>query len=70
MHLNTDDGGLAGMTRGNTMGGDIMNDVTSWLFAIGLMLGAVSLIVFIGIGVAPLFRKDAAPSPTRPQRRR
>lgn len=52
------------------MGGDIMNDVTSWLFAIGLMVGAVSLITFIGIGAAPLFRKDAAPSHARPQRRR
>lgn len=50
------------------MGGDIMNDVTSWLFAIGLMAGAVSLITFIGVGLAPLFRKDAAPSRPRTQR--
>lgn len=52
------------------MSGDIMNDITSWLFAIGLILGAISLLTFIGIGVAPLFRKDAAPSHARPQRRR
>lgn len=51
------------------MGGDILNDVTSWLFAIGLMVGAVSLITFIGIGLAPLFRKEPAPSRPRTQQR-
>lgn len=50
------------------MGGDILNDVTSWLFAIGLMVGAVSLLVFIGVGLAPLFRKDAASPQARQQR--
>ncbi|MGO4454787.1 hypothetical protein [Arthrobacter sp. RAF14] len=58
----------AGTTGGNIMGGDILNDVTSWLFAIGLMVGAVSLLVFIGVGLAPLFRKDAASPQARQQR--
>ena len=70
MRSKTDDGGLAGTTGGNIMSGDFMNDITSWLFAIGLILGAISLLAFIGIGVAPMFRKDAAPSHARPQRRR
>ncbi|MFK0073578.1 hypothetical protein [Arthrobacter woluwensis] len=47
-----------------------MNDITSWLFAIGLMGGAVSLIAFISVGLAPLFRRDVPTERPRPQRHR
>lgn len=47
-----------------------MNDITSWLFAIGLILGAISLIAFIFTGLGSLFRNDPAARPPRPRRDR
>jgi|GEM_PF-3489878 len=50
------------------MGVNTMDEVTGLIFAVGLMVGAVSLLVFIGVGLAPLFRKDAASPQARQQR--